>query len=116
MAYTPTVWAVGDVMTATKLNKLENGIASAHGLVVNETFSNDVHTMNKTWQEISNTLKNGFCPVLKRSDTKSMLVMSAEYVNNTYSVVVNNYNGTVLNLIYTTNSASGYPTRVVAVT
>lgn len=29
MAYTPTVWANGDVITATKLNKAENGIAAA---------------------------------------------------------------------------------------
>lgn len=28
MAYTPTVWANGDVITADKLNKLENGVAN----------------------------------------------------------------------------------------
>lgn len=27
MAYTPTVWATGDVITAEKLNKAENGIS-----------------------------------------------------------------------------------------
>lgn len=29
MAYTPTEWATGDVITAQKLNKMEQGIASA---------------------------------------------------------------------------------------
>lgn len=29
MAYTPTVWETGDVITAEKLNKAENGIAAA---------------------------------------------------------------------------------------
>ena len=29
MAYTPTVWVTGDVITAVKLNKAENGIAAA---------------------------------------------------------------------------------------
>ena len=29
MAYTPTVWETGDVITAVKLNKAENGIAAA---------------------------------------------------------------------------------------
>ena len=29
MAYTPTVWATGDTITAEKLNKAENGIAAA---------------------------------------------------------------------------------------
>lgn len=29
MAYTPTTWATGDTITATKMNKIENGIANA---------------------------------------------------------------------------------------
>ena len=29
MAYTPTVWTSGDIVTSTKLNKLENGVANA---------------------------------------------------------------------------------------
>ena len=31
MAYTPTTWVTGDDVTATKLNKMENGIANAGG-------------------------------------------------------------------------------------
>ena len=31
MAYTPTQWNTGDDVTATKLNKMENGIANAGG-------------------------------------------------------------------------------------
>ena len=31
MAYTPTTWATGDTITATKLNKLEQGVANAGG-------------------------------------------------------------------------------------
>lgn len=34
MAYTPTVWATGDVITAEKLNKAENGIAAADNVVL----------------------------------------------------------------------------------
>ena len=29
MSYTPTSWTTGDTITATKLNKLENGVANA---------------------------------------------------------------------------------------
>ena len=29
MAYTPTVWNTGDVITAEKLNNIENGIENA---------------------------------------------------------------------------------------
>ena len=31
MAYTPTQWVTGDTVTATKLNKLEQGVANAGG-------------------------------------------------------------------------------------
>ena len=31
MSYTPTNWQTGDVITAEKLNKLENGVSSASG-------------------------------------------------------------------------------------
>lgn len=32
MAYTPTTWVTGDDVTATKLNKIENGIANANSV------------------------------------------------------------------------------------
>lgn len=38
MAYTPTNWSTGDTVTATKLNKLEQGIANA-GSVATVRFS-----------------------------------------------------------------------------
>ena len=31
MSYTPTTWTTGDTITATAMNKIENGIASAGG-------------------------------------------------------------------------------------
>lgn len=34
MSYTPTVWNTGDTITAEKLNKLENGVASGGGIFV----------------------------------------------------------------------------------
>lgn len=37
MSYTPTNWVSGDIITSAKLNKLENGVAAAGGLVVNIT-------------------------------------------------------------------------------
>ena len=49
MSYTPTNWKSGDVVTSAKLNKLEQGVASAGGvLIVTETNG----TLDKTWQEI----------------------------------------------------------------
>lgn len=34
MSYTPTVWNSGDIITAEKLNKLENGVGSGESLIV----------------------------------------------------------------------------------
>lgn len=34
MSYTPTTWTTGDTITATALNKIENGIANAGGVAV----------------------------------------------------------------------------------
>lgn len=44
MAYTPTVWATGDTITAEKLNKAENGIESAYEVMyVDIAFDPDSH-------------------------------------------------------------------------
>ena len=47
MSYTPTTWTTGDTITATALNKIENGIADSGGgsggydAVIRLTHSND---------------------------------------------------------------------------
>lgn len=57
MAYTPTVWATGDVITAAKLNKAENGIAAASDevLVITITWGADYNsaTLDKTLADIT---------------------------------------------------------------
>ena len=53
MSYTPTEWVSGDVITAAKMNKLENGVANAGGGgggVLKVTSSGG--TLDKTWAEI----------------------------------------------------------------
>jgi hypothetical protein len=65
MTYTPTEWKNGDVITAEKLNKLEDGVASAGGgvepFVV--TFSQPEFggavTADKTYTEIHEALQQG---------------------------------------------------------
>ena len=51
MAYTPTEWETGDVITAEKLNKAENGIAAADRslLVVTEDAENK---LSEKWEDI----------------------------------------------------------------
>lgn len=60
MAYEPTVWESGDVVTSAKLNKLEQGVASAAGgggggVLIVHAEDNEAGTafvLDKTWQEI----------------------------------------------------------------
>lgn len=64
MAYTPTVWATGDVITAEKLNKAEQGIADAYEVfTVTVTESNGTYTADKTYAEIVESLENGSIPM-----------------------------------------------------
>ena len=43
MGYTPTTWTTGDTITATALNKIENGIAGAGGydLIIKGTYGSE---------------------------------------------------------------------------
>ena len=59
MAYTPTEWVTGDVITAAKLNKAEQGIAAAFPFIVNQTVEGSVETLSKTWKEITDAMAAG---------------------------------------------------------
>lgn len=54
MAYVPTVWETGDVITAEKLNKAEEGIQAANAdvLLVSVTPDSDPETLDKKFSEI----------------------------------------------------------------
>ena len=63
MAYEPTVWKTGDVVTAQKLNKLEDGLANVESggivlhVVIDETSGSK--TLDKTFGEIKSALLAG---------------------------------------------------------
>ena len=63
MAYTPTEWMCGDVVTADALNKIEQGIAGASGyeeFPVIFTFGDgNVVTADKTLDEIIDAYQQG---------------------------------------------------------
>jgi len=66
MSYTPTVWQDGDVITAEKLNKLENGIESVGPVkvifTVTKYYSYSPYVLDSvshTVTEVRNFLKNG---------------------------------------------------------
>ena len=74
MSYTPTTWATGDTVTATKMNKIEQGIAASgvDPLIVGlkETPTIGVAQLDKTFGEIYTAYASGrpVVLILDRSD------------------------------------------------
>ena len=62
MSYTPTNWKNGDVVTSTKLNKLEQGVANAGGVTVLSVVADPqtmTVTLNKTAGEVYEIFETG---------------------------------------------------------
>lgn len=62
MSYEPTNWKNGDIITADKLNHIEDGIAGGVLMVSGFSYDNEeniVGTADKTWQEIHDALAAG---------------------------------------------------------
>lgn len=64
MAYVPTEWETGDVITAALLNKMENGIAANSKYIVETTLEESSLICNKTWAEISEAFEAGMYVVI----------------------------------------------------
>lgn len=76
MSYNKTNWKTGDVISAEKLNNIEDGIAGAGGvLVVNETIdeSTGIATLDKTWQEIYDAMFVGGVIISNRDSLSQRL-------------------------------------------
>lgn len=110
MAYNKTTWQNGDIVSATKLNNIENGIEtldSAHGgLVVTETEGQFDHT----WSEINTALRAG----------KNVCLIIGSVVHTGCEVFINNGSyvvktGSGLNpVVFETDSADGYPIQGIS--
>ncbi len=61
MAYTPTEWQTGDIVTAEKLNKIENGLSTVSNtiVIVNTTMADEYCVLSKTWNEIHDAMIRG---------------------------------------------------------
>ena len=57
MSYTPTSWSTGDTITASAMNKIENGIANAGGGILFDIGVED-GVLDKTWMEIYTALSS----------------------------------------------------------
>ena len=105
MSYEPTNWQTGDIVTSTKLNKLEQGVANAGGGGVLVCTQDGTGKLNHTWTEIATSWA-----VLKDQDTYYILTEAAESSGEYFAVFV--YIGESENriLLFVADSADGYPT------
>lgn len=65
MSYTPTEWKTGDIITAEKMNKLENGV-SAISPHFTDIMQRDTPPTGKDLKDLFN---NGIIPVMRVSDS-----------------------------------------------
>ena len=68
MSYTPTTWTTGDTITATKLNKMEQGIASAGG-GVSGLCTDTSGTLDKSYNDLVAILEGGATPYIFQNGT-----------------------------------------------
>lgn len=84
MAYTPTQWATGDDVTATKLNKLEQGVANAGG-GVSGLVTDTSGTLDVSYNDIFSMLNNGVVPFIVEqlsTDMYGVLNFVRAYIND----------------------------------
>lgn len=110
MAYTPTVWQAGDTVTAAKLNKMEQGIASGGGVyVVNiTTVGDNTQQLDKTAAEIWAAAQSSM--VIGRSNEGDMIVIAPMTMARQQIDGSNHYYSFMFaDTDFSTDSDSGYP-------
>lgn len=126
MAYNPTNWECGDVVTAELLNKLEEAVENL-SVIVDGMDGGDskfviglgtsTSTLDKTWQEIYDAMNQGQSAVVRFStptgDIRESPVTSVGVSVDSYSVTVIippvGTEASVQTSVFIASSANGYP-------
>ena len=83
MSYTPTQWQAGDVITSSKLNKLENGVASSNGVMFVQLVEQiDKLELMMPASELYQALQNGFVMVYQTINSRTELYYITMYYYN----------------------------------
>ena len=110
MSYIKTTWVTGDTITATKMNKIEEGIETA-GTVTILTDTNG--TLNKTVDEIYQLLSTGAIVLIFIDDNypNSNCIVKLGRIN----VISENYGGFIIYLdsndYYYASTVNDYPVK-----
>lgn len=109
MAYTPTDWQTGDVVTADKLNKIEAGVAQGNGIVPGTTDSGTDETIiDRSFDELTDMVANGTLPFLVLESNNGLALtplLRLVYANSCYMAVFG-YDNTVFYSLYSDTQMS----------
>lgn len=111
MAYEPTNWKSGDVVTSAKLNKMEQGIKDAGPLIVNSTLDPELGEiiLDKTWQEIYNAFMSGkMCIIIVDDSGNQVRYLIINVSDNTVCTLTMN-GSTVRPFVFSANTPDDYP-------
>ena len=107
MSYEKTTWETNDVITAEKLNHMEDGIAEGGGGsgVLAVTVDTTDMALNKTWQEIRDASEVGIVVLnlVTEEQTNAVYLKETNISGDEYQV------GWSDESYYIASSASGYP-------
>ena len=83
MSYIKNTWQTGDIVTAAKLNHMEDGIASSIMMVPATVVKGESEltiTLGKTWQEIYDAMSAGKWVLISDEQTQSEEKFSISYL------------------------------------
>lgn len=108
MAYTKQTWINGDIITAEKLNNIENGIVGGSSFVVTATDTENEGelVLDKTWNEINAALNSGMFVVIPYDDGE----LFTQHIIFETGLIDEMYGARAMSGVYfTTDLANGYP-------
>jgi len=122
MAYTKHTWENGEVITAEKLNNLEDGIAESSGSNITvfniiEDGETDNIKIDATWQDIFDAISERpvFLKWIASEDDIAMYVVTEVVLlpNEGYAVLCVSYGGvSVIGFKFTAESSNSYPVSI----
>ncbi len=101
MSYEPTNWKNGDIITAQKLNKLEQGVARPDLLKV-QIIGSGAYSLSSSWQDIHDAAVNGLGCIFYRYNqiqkfyyqyTSFQIFQEAQDEDSPYVIIISDFNG-----------------------
>lgn len=82
MSYTPTEWKAGDIVTAEKLNKIEDGISKSL-YCINGSYDSSSVVLDKTYAEVQQLITDGYMPYILFTEGSYVMPCFLTYYSNT---------------------------------